>query len=97
MGYTAAVTERWNPHAKVRQDLFGFIDVLAFRPDRGWLLVQATSGSNHASRVAKILGLPLARRAAGTPCTLIEVWSWKKVAGRWEVRRQVIRFPTEEK
>ena len=27
-GYNAAVVERYNPHAKVLQDLFGFVDVL---------------------------------------------------------------------
>ena len=28
-GYTAQVVERWNPHARVRQDLFGVIDTAA--------------------------------------------------------------------
>lgn len=52
-GYTAAVVEKWNCHTRIRQDLFGFADVLAFRQGE-WLLVQATSGSNTSSRVAKI-------------------------------------------
>src|ERR1700751_4932922 len=44
-GYLVAITERWNPHAKVRQDMFGFIDMLAVK--EGEILgVQTTSRSN---------------------------------------------------
>ena len=31
LGYLAEVVERWNPHAKVRNDLFGFGDVMSGR------------------------------------------------------------------
>jgi hypothetical protein len=31
-GRTACVVERFNPHAKIRQDLFGFIGVRAIGP-----------------------------------------------------------------
>lgn len=31
-GWTAQVVERWNPHARVRQDLFGVIDLVAIIP-----------------------------------------------------------------
>jgi len=52
-GYTAVITERWNPFAKIRQDLFGIVDVLAVK--RGeTLAVQCTSAPNVASRVTKI-------------------------------------------
>ena len=33
-GETCAVTEHWNPHAHIRQDLFGFIDAIALAPGR---------------------------------------------------------------
>ena len=49
------VVERWNQFAKRRIDLFGFVDVVAFHPERGWLLVQATSGSNSCARIKKIV------------------------------------------
>jgi hypothetical protein len=52
-GYFAEVTERWNPFAKIRQDLFGFVDVLAIRKGET-LAVQCTSLSNMSSRVKKI-------------------------------------------
>jgi hypothetical protein len=44
-----AVVERFNPHAMVRQDLFGILDVLAVGADI--VGVQTTSGSNTVSRV----------------------------------------------
>ena len=30
-GYTSAVVEKWNMHAKIRQDLFGGIDIVALK------------------------------------------------------------------
>lgn len=54
LGFTCAVVERWNPHMRVRQDLFGFADLLAIKPGV-ILLVQVTSGSNTAARRTKIL------------------------------------------
>jgi hypothetical protein len=79
------VVERWNPHARVRQDLFGIIDVLAVRPGEV-LGVQATSGSNVAARVAKITdhpSTPFLRRAG----VRLLVHGWRKSAnGRWTLR-----------
>ena len=59
-GYTVAIVERWNPHARIRQDLFGFADLLAMR-GRELLAVQATSTANVSARVKKILAEPRAR------------------------------------
>lgn len=28
-GYKCAIVEKWNPHARIRQDLFGIIDIIA--------------------------------------------------------------------
>jgi hypothetical protein len=52
-GYKCAITEHWNPFAKIRQDLFGFIDVLCLG-DNEVIGVQATSYSNISARVKKI-------------------------------------------
>jgi hypothetical protein len=86
-GWLAAVVEHWNPHARVRNDLFGFIDVLAIRPGET-LAVQATSAPNTASRVRKIAEHPniAAVREAGWQ---IEVWGWAKKSGRWTLHRRV--------
>lgn len=52
-GYVCEVVERWNPWAKVRQDLFGVIDVLCLG-DNEVVGVQATSYSNVSARLRKI-------------------------------------------
>jgi hypothetical protein len=82
-GYLAEVVERWNPHARVRQDLFGCLDILAIGPDI--VGVQTTSGSNTASRVKKLEQsevLPVLK-AAGIR---VVVHGWRKLGGRWSVR-----------
>lgn len=83
-GYTAAVVEHWNQHARIRQDLFGIVDVLGIGPD-GTIAVQATSYSNVASRVRKIAEHEniAAIRDAGWR---FEVHGWRKVKNRWTCR-----------
>ena len=78
------VVERWNAHARVRQDLFGVVDVLAVGSDI--VGVQATSGSNVAARVRKLTdspALPVLRKAG----VRVLVHGWRKAAsGRWTLR-----------
>ena len=84
-GYKVAIVERWNPHAKKRQDLFGFIDLLAIRPDET-LAVQTTSYSHVSERLHKIAehdNLPAVREAGWK----IEVHGWHKKNNRWQCRR----------
>ena len=93
-GYFAQVVERFNAHAKVRQDLFGFVDVVAVHPSAGRvLLVQATSHPNVSARVRKIVG---ERAAEARACLdyglVVEVWGWRKVGRRWTATvRQIAR------
>ena len=55
LDYTVDIAEYWNPFAKRRKDLFGFIDLVALHPMRlGLLAIQTTSGSNVSARVKKI-------------------------------------------
>lgn len=77
------VVEHFNPHARIRQDLFGFVDVVAVGPD-GTLAIQATSASNVAARVRKIADHAnvAAVREAGWA---IHVYGWAKVKGRWQL------------
>lgn len=85
-GWTAAVTERWNAHAKIRQDLFGFIDIVAMRQGFGIVGVQATSGANVAKRIAKIRELPDHEtwlKAGGR----IFVIGWRKVGPRGKTKK----------
>jgi hypothetical protein len=89
-GWTAAVVEHFNVHARVRQDLFGFADVVALHPGHaGVLAVQCTTTANQASRLAKLLLLPAVR--LWLQCgNQLQVWGWKRSrrTGRWEVTRQ---------
>lgn len=77
-GALAAVVERWNPHARVRQDLFGFADVLAVVPGcPGVLAIQACAATDAARRRAKVRAAPAVRPwlEAGNR---VEVWAWAK-------------------
>ena len=54
-GYTCGITEHWNGWIKRRQDLFGFVDILAADPRDGhFLFVQTTTQAHVAARLAKI-------------------------------------------
>lgn len=88
-GYLVAVVEKYNYHAKVTQDLFGVIDILAIRKDET-LAIQTTSGSNLASRRKKVLShenLPLIQ-AAGWQ---IKLHGWRKNAkAKWVLREEAL-------
>lgn len=83
-GYRCAVVEHWNPWAKIRQDLFGFIDVLAIG-ERDTVGIQACNYTDVSKRVAKISehdNWPHVNRAGWR----VVVQGWRKVKGRWVVR-----------
>lgn len=79
---TVQIVEHWNPFARVRKDLFGFIDILAINDDGDVLAVQTTSYTNINARVKKIQDSEhLCRvREAGWA---IEVHGWRKVKNKW--------------
>ena len=84
-GYKVAIVEHWNQYARIRQDLFGIVDLLAIRENET-LAVQTTSGSNVAARIKKIAeheNTP-AIRAAGWK---IHIHGWRKNSkGKWVLR-----------
>jgi hypothetical protein len=91
-GYVAQVVEKWNMHAKVLQDLFGCIDVVAIGPE-GIIGVQATSGQtggNHSNRRTKMLAEPRAKKwlEAGGKLWL---WSWAQRGARDERKLWTLR------
>lgn len=54
-GYKCAIVEVWNAHAFKRQDMFGFIDIIALKP--GEILgVQTTSKNCKSDHIKKIAG-----------------------------------------
>jgi hypothetical protein len=83
-GYTVAIVERWNPHAQIRQDLWGWCDLLAIRKSEV-LAVQVTA-SAVSERIKKIQESETvaAVRDAGIR---IEVHGWRKNSkGRYVLR-----------
>jgi hypothetical protein len=85
------VVERWLPHAKVRRDLFGCIDVVAVRRgESGVLAVQATTLEHVAARLAKAKGRPELRTwlAAGNR---FQVHGWYRRNGKWDVKIVALR------
>ena len=80
-----AVVERWNPHVKIRQDLWTFIDILAVGNGET-VAVQTTSASHVADRVKKITeadALPHLREAGWR----IVVHGWRKDSkGKYQLR-----------
>ena len=100
-GRVCAIVEKWNQYAGphgCRQDLFGFIDILALDPERGVVAIQSC-GQSFAEHYRK---LTIERSQEvyewlRTPGTCLELWGWtkKKVkrggkAERWSPRVQVI-------
>lgn len=82
-GWTCAVVERWNPHARVRQDLWGFCDLLACAAGRGTIAVQACAGSGLAAHRDKLLAEPRLREwLLASKDNRCEVWAWRKLGAR---------------
>lgn len=92
LGFTAQVVERWNPHAKVRQDLFGCIDIVAVN-EHGILGVQACVAASLAARCTKSEAEPrlLTWLQGGGR---FEVWAWKGPLLRREI---LARIPVGDK
>ena len=82
-GYLCAIVEKWNPYVRIRQDLWGFADILAIKGDES-LLVQTTSGSNVSARLAKIENNVQAAMWKCSPNRKIVVHGWAKRGARGE-------------
>ncbi len=94
-GYTVAIAEKFNYFIKIRQDLFGWIDVVAIHPDKkGVMGVQTTSGSNLSARIKKAQALDSYRvwLKAGNA---VEFHGWRKLKNLpgnrlWDCDRRII-------
>lgn len=103
-GRLAGVVERWNQFVGqhgIRQDLFGFIDLIVLCRERGIVGVQCCAGSAHAAHRRKIMEECRVMATEWCRCGgVIELWSWSKVklkrggvAVRWKPRVEVIHVP----
>lgn len=88
-GWTVGITEHWNPYANIRQDLFGFIDLLAFRGEK-IMAVQTTSGENVTHRIDKMATIPAALKWVFGGHMLV-IHGWRKMGKRGEVKRWACR------
>ena len=80
-GYLCAITEHWNHFAKIRQDLFGFIDILAIKGEE-IIAIQTTTQTNQSARVKKILehkNYPFVKEAGWS----IVVHGWRRLKTGW--------------
>lgn len=90
-GYMVGMVERYNSFTKRKNDLFGFIDLLAVG-DGQTIGVQVTSGANHAARRTKILAEPRAKLwLAASNRILIHSWDKQGPRGKrkvWTLREE---------
>lgn len=97
-GYVPVVVERWNPHAGIRQDLLGIIDILAFDPCLSVVVgVQVCGGSDNAAHWRKLTGDCEAESRLWLECAgPLEIHAWRKVKrGRrmvWDSKITPVRF-----
>lgn len=94
LGYRPWVVEKWNPHAKIRQDMYGGIDIVAIRFGET-CGVQACRNADLAEHRTKLLEEPRMREwiEAGNRL-LLHGWAMKGAKGArklWEVREQELR------
>lgn len=97
-GLVCAIVEKWNAYAKIRQDMFGIIDIIALDPQRGVIGVQAC-GSAFSAHYHKLTEEKAQETYdwISTPGTHLELWGWRKIkkvrggkAMIWEPRIQEI-------
>jgi len=82
MGRICGIVERFNgyagPHG-VRQDLFGFIDIIALDPQDGIVGVQST-GTDYSGHLKKITQERAEEVREWLSCGgVVELWAWRKV------------------
>lgn len=77
----------------IRQDLFGFGDILAVKPGELPLIVQTTSSGNKSARVKKLCPMPEVLTCLQASVR-VEVWGWAKRGPRGKVKRWTLSVTT---
>lgn len=86
-GYMVQVVEHWVPQARIRRDLFGFVDVVAVGHGET-VGIQTTSAKNMSARVRKIEEMPEIVATLRDANWRLVVEGWRKPAHRW-ISREV--------
>jgi hypothetical protein len=76
------VVEKWNPFARIRQDLWNF-DILGVSKDGELHFIQVTTKGNMKARENKIADSEYTPHLRNANLTLL-VEGWAKVEGRWK-------------
>lgn len=96
-GRICDVAEKWqmipgHPAGGFRKDLFGWVDIVALDPERGFVGVQSC-GQSFAAHLRDMLQNELVLEWLRTPGGSAELWGWRKVklhrggkAMRWAPR-----------
>ncbi len=98
LGWTVAVVERWNPWAHIRQDLYGWVDLVAIRPQTndaeggGVMFVQTTTRAHQQERRHKIEAQE-SYTTAKLAGVRVELHGWSKVGAKgkrkvWTAHRE---------
>lgn len=94
-GWFAAVTEKWNPHVRIRQDLFGIADLLLVRPETSEIVLVQVKGESGGADNLTAARRKIDEANVTRPWLLaggsIELWKWRKTGARgkrklWNVR-----------
>lgn len=83
-GYSVWIVEHWNSFARIRQDLFGCIDLLAIGHGET-LAVQTTTMSNVSARHHKIVENQYYPEMVKSGWK-VHLHGWAKVGRKWEVK-----------
>lgn len=83
LGYLPTVVEHYNPYARRKFDLYGFLDIVALHPQhKGLLGIQTTTSAHLQDRIKKADALaPYHLWIAAGNRVLFQ--GWKKLAGKW--------------
>lgn len=84
-GIPSTIVEHWNPHVKIRQDLFGMFDILALRGDQT-IGIQCCTMATRAAHENKMRHAPhfeaWCRTGPSRSTRLAWLVAWRKVGPR---------------
>jgi hypothetical protein len=90
-GWKVYITEKFNAFARIRQDAFGFGDLLGIDIEsKKIVLVQVTSGANHAARITKIKGIQEAYDWIDSGGLILVMSFRKNSKGRYDMREEYL-------
>lgn len=81
-GRLCGITQTWNPHAGIRQDLFGWIDIIALDPAESAIVaIQSTDGAHYAEHLKSLLDGKVTEKVIEWLCCggHVEVWGSRKL------------------